>query len=454
MKENRASSFFRNTRFLGSFLLISLLALGVSIFLEIISYNHNIFIDLTPGKIHTFSEQTRKILASIEKEIDFVAFYRPGDRAELEDFFQRLRNDCPKLKYRLIDLERNPGKAKLYGVTYAETVVEYNGLRRRIGYPTEERVVNAILKMVQGKAKTVYFSKGHHENEDFTELKKGLETENWQVGEVSIMENDNLPVLETVLVIAGPQKDFSEKEVSTLEKYLSQGGKLVFLIEPLTDLPNLASLLKKYGVILADGIIVDQEGKLSGGDYLSPLISDMYQCSVTRGLKANAKFLFPSARALEVKEEEVKGIRVLPLLRSSQDSWTKTDMEAVRKGDVGFQEGIDTPGPLKVALWVILTGEDEIAQQNDGELIVFGDTDFITDPYYKIFENRDLFLNAVGWLARDQILISIRPKQFDYPYHFLSAEQAGLLFWVSIVGMPAVFLAISVVLFLFRRVRG
>jgi len=454
MKETRTSFFLRNAQFFGSFFLSSILALGIIILVEIISFNHNLFIDLTPGKIHTFSEQTRKILASLEKDIVFIAFYRLGDRAELEDFFQRLSNYSRRIKYQLIDLERNPGKAKLYGVTFAQTIIEYNGIRKEIGYPTEERVVNGILRLVQGKKKRAYFSKGHRENEGYSDLKKGLETENWEVGDISLMENNDLPIEETVLVVAGPQNDFSEHELSRIEEYLNHGGKVVFLFEPFTDLPNLKAFLKKYRVVLEDGIIVDKQGKLADGDYLTPLISDKYQCSVTKGLGPSASFLFSTARSLEITEEDVSGISILPLLRSSHNSWTKGNMEEVKKGNVDFQEGIDIPGPLKVGIWVILTGEDQEGKKKEGELICFGDSDFITDSYYKVFANKDLFQNALGWLARDKTLISIRPKQFDHPYHYLSAGQARLLFWVSIIGLPVVFLVISVALFGFRRVRG
>jgi len=454
MKETRTSFFLRSTQFFVSFFLTSILALGIVILVEIISFNHNLFIDLTPGKIHTFSAQTRKILVSLEKDIVFIAFYKLGDRAELEDFFQRLTNYSPKIKYRLIDLERNPGKAKLYGVTYAQTIVEYNGIRKDIGYPTEERVVNGILRLVQGRKKSVYFSKGHSENKGYSDLKKGLETENWDIGDISLMENNELPIDESVLVVAGPQKDFLEHEISRIEEYLNQGGKVVFLFEPFTDLPNLEAFLKKYRVVLEDGIIVDKRGKLAGGDYLTPLISDKYQCSVTKGLGHSASFLFSTARSLEITEGDVSGISILPLLRSSRQSWTKTNMEEVKKGNVDFQEGIDIPGPLKVGIWVVLTGEDQDGKKKEGELICFGDSDFITDSNYKVFANKDLFLNALGWLARDKNLISIRPKQFDYPYHFLSAEQARLLFWVSVIGLPAVFLVVSVALSVFRRVRG
>jgi len=451
MKENIFSAFLKQTSSFGNFFIIGLLALGIAIFLEIISHNHNVFFDLTPGQIHSFSEQTLNVLKALDKDVEFVSFYRVDERAELEDFYDRLCNYSKRLKYRLIDLERNPGKARLYGFTHAQTVIKCNGQTRTIGFPTEERVVNAILKLTQGITKTVYFSKGHDETEGYTDLKVGLENENWRVEKVSLLENIELPINETVLVIAGPEKDFLASEISILDRYLHDGGKIILLVEPFIPLPNIKVFLEKYRIALGDGIIVDQQGKLSGGDYLAPLISDKFQCSVTKGLNRSSSFLFPTVRPVETMAGGADGIVAVPLARTSRRSWTKSDKDGVKRGDIEFEEGVDTPGPLEVAVWVSVgTGDKEV----EGELICIGDSDFLTDSYYDAFANKDLFLNSLAWLAQERNLISIRPKKVEFPFHFLSASQAGMLFWVSIVGLPAIFMVISIILFSFKRVRG
>lgn len=451
MNEKKLSGFLRQMGTFGSFIITCLLALGIGILLEIISFNHNLFMDVTPGKIHTFSEQTQNILKTLDKDIEFISFYRIDDREELDDFFRRLCNLSKRLTYQLIDLERNPGKAKLYGITHTQTIIKCDGNIRTIGFATEERVVNAILKLTQGVIKTVYFSKGHNEKEGYTELKAGLKNENWRVGKVYFMENKDIPTDETVLVIAGPEKDFLKAETLFLEQYLHKGGKIMLLVEPFAVLPNLKAFLKKYRVALGDGVIVDKQGTLSGGDYLTPLVADKFKCSVTRGLNPSSSFLFPTVRPVEVMAGGADGIAVLPLARTSPNSWSKSDMEAVKNGDVEFEEGIDTPGPLEVAVWVRVINEGKEAE---GELICIGDTDFISDSYYNVFANKDLFLNCLEWLAEERTLISIRPKQVDYPFHFLSASQGRMLFLVSVVVLPAIFLVISIILFSVRRVHG
>ncbi|SPD74494.1 putative ABC-type uncharacterized transport system involved in gliding motility auxiliary component-like [uncultured Desulfobacterium sp.] len=427
-------SFFNsNTRLFGRLLISGLLSLGILILIEIISFNHNVYFDLTPGKIHTFSEQTRQILKSLDKDIEFTGFYRIGERAEMRDFFERLCYYSPKLKYRLFDLDRNPGKAKLYGISNTQTVIECNGNRRVIGFPTEERVVNAILRLAQGVVKTVYFTTGHDENHEYSELKSGLETENWRFGDVQLLEYKDIPVDETVIVIARPQRDFLDDEILVIEKYLQRGGKVVILLEPFVTLPRIESFLKDHGVIAGNGIVVDQQSRLSGGDYLTPIISERFRCDLTQGLEPSSKFIFPTVRPLSVAQNEIPGITVQPFLRSSTNSWSKDDLEDVKKGNVDFKEGVDTPGPLNVAIWVRIKGEKE---DTEGELICFADSDFIADTYYNLFSNKDLFLNTLGWLAKEKDLISIRSKKMEFPFHYLSLNQSRMLFWISIIGLP------------------
>ena len=451
MKQTGSSNLSRTTRFFGGLFLSALLALGILVLVEIISFNHNVFFDLTPGKIHTFSGQTQQILKSLNKDIEFTAFYRIGERAELSDFFERLCYFSPRLKYRLFDLERNPGKAKLYGISNTQVVIECEGNKTIIGFPTEERVINTILRFIQGTIKTVYLTKGHNESQGYSELKKDLETENWRFGEVDILEYKDIPVDETVIVIAGPQKDFSADEISVLEKYLHKGGKVVLLLEPFSTFPNLDSFLKNYRVTMGKGIIVDQQSTLSGGDYLTPLISDKFQCDIIKGLNRSSSFIFPTVRPLGVAQDEISGITVQPFLRSSPNSWAKANIEDVKKGNVDFQEGVDIPGPFYVAIWVRIKVGGE---NTEGELICFADSDFIADSHYNIFSNKDLFLNTLEWLAKEKVLISIRSKKVEFPFHYLSANQSRMLLWVSMVVLPAIFSLIGIALFAHRKVRG
>jgi ABC-type uncharacterized transport system involved in gliding motility auxiliary subunit len=68
----------------------------------------------------------------------------------------------------------------------------------------------------------------------------------------------------------------------------------------------------------------------------------------------------------------------------------------------------------------------------------------VTNGYLGIPGNRDLFLNTVNWLAQQENLISIRPKDPEDRRVSLTSDQAKLIFWLSILIIPGLILAAGV----------
>jgi ABC-type uncharacterized transport system involved in gliding motility auxiliary subunit len=69
---------------------------------------------------------------------------------------------------------------------------------------------------------------------------------------------------------------------------------------------------------------------------------------------------------------------------------------------------------------------------------VFGDSDFASNSVLGIEGNRDIFMNAVGWLSQQENLISVRAKEPDDRRLTLTATQQNNLTWLSVLIVPAV----------------
>jgi ABC-type uncharacterized transport system involved in gliding motility auxiliary subunit len=65
--------------------------------------------------------------------------------------------------------------------------------------------------------------------------------------------------------------------------------------------------------------------------------------------------------------------------------------------------------------------------------------------------NADLFINAASWLVGDDELISIRPRPTDDRTLFLTGAQKNFIMLSSIVLMPALVLAIGILVWWGRR---
>ena len=430
---------------------ISGLVLAIFIFVEMVANRYSQRLDVTLGKDYTLSKQTEKVLKSLENDINFSVFYRMGDRAELEELFKNVAYFSPHIKFSLIDLDRYPGKAEVYGVSsYGQTVVEYQGKKEILGFPTENRIVNIILKLTHGVSKVVLFSKGHGERDiraNYMDVSQALRNENYEVDDVLLMEESSVLENCSVLVIAGPKKDFLESEVPVLSQYLGSGGKVVILLEPFVTLPNLERFVREYRIIFDKDIIIDTKNKVFLGDPYAPLIPYYAQHSLTHEMKSSS--IFFTARSLSLIDQKDESMSVVPLARTSDKSWAKTNIDEIKRQEISFEKDTDKRGPFITVAMVNINGAEK--EKTGGTLVCFGDSDFIDAKFFGLLGNADFFLNTINWLSKETDLISIRSSGFEYPYHYMSSIQGKWIFWIPVVIIPVVFLLIGVMLFIYRK---
>jgi ABC-type uncharacterized transport system involved in gliding motility auxiliary subunit len=76
-----------------------------------------------------------------------------------------------------------------------------------------------------------------------------------------------------------------------------------------------------------------------------------------------------------------------------------------------------------------------------GRYVVLGSADIISNAILNFNGNRDLFLNSIAWLASQEDLISIRPKDPDDRPVELTPEQLRLVKYFALVFMPLAIVA-------------
>jgi len=374
--------------------------------------------------------------------------------------FRQLSFYSSHIKYRLIDLDRNPGQAKLYGIAaYDQTICECEGKKKMILFPTEENVVNAILELTSEENQKIYFTKGHGENElekEYRALSKAMGKEGRRVEEISLSSKESVPVDASVLIIGGPKTDFLDSELHAIAGYIQGGGSAIFMVEPFTPIPRLSGFLEKYGIILGLGVIIDKDNRLFGGDYLVPLIPYFGRGPITESITSPC--VFPTACPVEIEIDRggKPGVALEYLAKSSHESWIKRDRDEVKSGKVNFEPGVSVKGPISVAVLYTSPGSAGKERKTDPEetIVCFGDSDFVNDAFMDMGANKDLFLNTVNWLAKKKDLISIRPKKYDYPFHHMTEEQGKWSFWIPVVIVPSSFLLIGISLLMYRRWRA
>ncbi|MDP6876022.1 MAG: GldG family protein, partial [Alphaproteobacteria bacterium] len=231
----------------------------------VMSVRYKVRTDLTETGRYSLSPQTVKILKSLEHDVEAVAFYRGDERSRqaMHDLLEEYSYHTPKFSFHFVDPDKRPIETAKYGITsYRTTLIRSRGKQETVGFESEEKVTNALLKVISNKVKTVYFLKGHGEKglEDGEKVgyklaKEAIEKETFKVRELLLVNQERVPEDAAILVIAGPKADFLPAELIKIRNYVDGGGSLLFLLDPLLA-PKISAHLAGYGFKVGNDIII------------------------------------------------------------------------------------------------------------------------------------------------------------------------------------------------------
>jgi ABC-type uncharacterized transport system involved in gliding motility auxiliary subunit len=461
--------FGRNLRF-GTHLLIAIVAvLGIIAFVEAISLRRSYRLDLTANKRYSLSAQSQQLLAQLPQAVKATAFYQEtqAGRETAKDLLEQYAYYGQQFTYEFIDPDRNPGLAKRYGITsYGTIVLESGAKEEKVLTADEENLTNALLKIIREGKKVVYFLEGHGEHsinnterDGYAEAKRAIESQNYGVKAISLLTEGRLPDDASILIIAGPRRDLLDAEMAEITRFIERGGKVLFLLDP-EGAPNVMRYLMNYGIQVVDGAIVDPISRMFGADYLMPVVTSYEEHPITKHFEI-ASF-FPLALAVKTTEQMPERVSAQVLAKTSPNSWLKRDIEELKaelraEGRLSMNEARDERGPIPVAAVATVTMRREGSASQEppkARIVVYGDSDFASNNYLNLSGNRDLFLNTVSWLAEEENLIAIRPKEGGQFFHPVTADQERLIFWLSMIVLPAVIIGSGVATYVWRRQHG
>ncbi len=462
--------------------------------------------DWTSSHLYTLSEKTENILKNLDKDVHVVVFMTPASNLydQVHELLERYAAASKRITVESIDPEKEPLKtrqlAEKYGVSAANTVVfsvgdrtkyvtsdqmaemDYSGLQ--FGQPPkvkafkgEEQFTGAILSLVSPRVPKVYFVTGHGEasvggtggrDRSLAVLKEALKRENVQAEDTSLLTG-KVPEDADALAIIGPTAAYTEPEIEALGTYLDGGGRLLACLDPLIEPTGtmrhtrLEKFLARYAVEVQDDLVVDPARQLPFFDLSAVYLTDFRPHAITKGMEGLA-VLFPVARS--VAPGTAEGFTASTLVETSAKGWGETDLAGVLRGRVK-EDDADVKGP--VSLGVAVTGTEkktgdgkatdeggDSAKKNDGDagetrLVVFGDSDFLTDAQVANAGNLTLALNALHWLVRQEEAIGIPPRNVEQVSLFLSEKQLTTILLITLVGMPALAILVGIVVWRRRR---
>ena len=442
----------RTTRYgLNAAVMVALI-LGVIVLVEAVSYRHNWRLDLTENRRWSLSPQTINVLRELKVPVKATAFFRPdqpGKRTAEDLLRQYAARSDGKFTWEVADADRNPMLARRYGVESYGTVVleaalgEGQAKQEKIQDAEEEKLTNALVRVTRAGKRIVYFLKGHGEKDPgssektgYGQVKAEVEKLNYEVKELVLARETAVPQDAAIVVVAGPEKDLLPGEVDALAAYVDRAGKLFVMVDPF-QAPSLGGLLGRWGLGLGNDVVIDTnpQGRLLGFGPEVPVVADYVSHPITRDFRYAT--LFPLARTVSVADKPPQGVIAQALARTSAESWAESSEAEIRSGQVRRDPG-EAQGPLTVA--AVATVDAKAAPDGrpgaKARVVLVGDSDFASNSALNLSGNRDFFLNTLSWLAEEENLIAIRPKESRTTPVFLTAAQGQALFLVPVVLVP------------------
>ena len=436
--------------------------LFVAVCLQVVADRANRRFDLTAGKTLTLAPITQQVLGELTAPLHVTVFYDRGNRGRYASLVKRLATASPHITPALYDFDRYPERARSLGVDgYGRAVLEYDGRRVVVPATSEAELTGGILRVVRGRPRRLGFVVGHEERgpggggESYRRLATALEAENYVLDPI-VLEEGDVPAATDVLLVAGPRRDLPAQVVDRLVAYLRGGGSVLLLLDP-APLANLSAMLARFGVILGDDLVVDPDHRILATDGAAAVVEFFKQDNPITGSPASPideGVVLPSARTVTASDAPA-GVLVESIARTGDGAWAMADADRARRGEPPSAAAHDRQGPLDVMVRLQVPGPGG----HDGRMVIIGDADFASDAYYDLLGNANLALNAIAWLAREDVLEGEREKQMpevERPLSplVLTETESRRLLLAMVVVQPLLVLGLGVGVAGLRRWRG
>jgi ABC-type uncharacterized transport system involved in gliding motility auxiliary subunit len=449
----------RNARY-GAIASVSVLVfLGILIAVNYLSFRQNKRWDLTKNQQYTLSDQTVKLLKSLNQPVKFLVFDRADGFDRFRSALEEYRYQSPsKVSVEYVDVDKKPVETKQYQVqNYGTVVLEYQGRTERVTSPDEQDLTGGLVKVLNPNKKKVYFLQGHgekdidsSERDGYSEVKTALGRDNYDVAKIVLAQEKDLPADASVVVIAGPRTDLLQPEADMLQRFLRKGGHVFVMIDPPDDksgpMPVLDALLRDWDFQADNDVVVDASGmgQLIGTDASVPVVASYPSHPITD--RFNVITAYPLARSITPILPASNGRAAVPIIQTSPRSWAETDMAQLKSGRVELNaDKGDKAGPVTIGA-VTATNATDVPKADaakteprppESRFVAIGDSDFAANYAIRIQGNQDLFMNTINWLAQQENLISIRPKPPSDSHLTITARQANAVLLMSLLVIPA-----------------
>ena len=405
MKINRNMSPQTELRIQG--IIFTFLCLAVIGLAAKLSLHYPLAYDWTGGQRNSLSNASRKALDTLPETIRITGFVADNNtlRGAMEQLvarYQRYRSD---IQLEFINPQLQPALAEQYAVlSEGELVIDYSGRREHVRRLAETSLSTALARLARGGERWAAYLYGYTNRQldggrriDFDQLSNHLETLGLKLRKLELTDNAPIPDNVSLVFIAHAIRPLTDSAGNAIRSYLKRGGNLLWFADPGSS-GHLNAVSEVLGVNIEPGILVEPASKISNQpapEFIQ--VRGYADHPVSAGLQGTT--IFPTAASLSWQAPsgwQVRGIAASPL-----NSWRETGDLSVA---VRFDEDSDSPGPADLAVAMQRPHSETHMQQR---VVIVGDSDFASNAYLGLGENRAFAVNMFNWLSADDALLNL-----------------------------------------------
>ncbi len=410
----------RQTKYVAYVTLYIVVTLAVVTVANVLADRYDKSYDATANKRYSLSDQTIKVVKGLKQDATITYFAQDSQFSAAKDKLDMYANLSPKVHVVYVDPDKKPLIAQQAGFKSLNTaIVQIGANKNEAKSDSEEDITGAMIRDLKNTTRTVCFvtGSGEHQIDDssrngYSRLKELIGKDDYQGKSIDLLQKTEIPSDCTVVVVGGPRGDYLQPEVDALKKYVEDGGRALFLLDPPLKIGTqeigengaLTALLSSWGVTPNKDLILDFNpvGQMVGLGPQVPLVTRYESHAIVNEMKGTATG-FPLSRSLETKSGDKTSVDKLFDSSESSLSTAKLDSDRIDPSDPKNKKG-----PLTIAA----AGTYKTSKDNSqGRFVVVGSSSWAANSFLAFNGNRDLALNTINWLSSDEDLISIRPKE-------------------------------------------
>ena len=428
-------------------------------------------LDLSEAKMYTLSDSSRKLVQGMDQDVTIYYLCETGSEdAILTKLLDHYAEESSHLRWEQKDPALYPTFAAQYGASDAaagslivvsgdDSVVldaadlyeydysdYYTTGSANVTFGGEKQITSAIYKLTAAEESHVYYTTNHGEQAPTSSLTEALEAQNLDLQPLDLLTS-TIPDDCSLLIINAPASDFASDglvdEISQLQAYLENGGKVLLTTSAFTDTPNLDAVMAQFGLAREPGLVVEGDAghALYGYPYsLFPDYGTTEESTALNGVNKGSHVMLSVAQGITVTETD--GVAAEPLLNTSEDSYSKADLDENTSSEKGAG---DVDGPFPLAVWA----------HNDGtgaEVIWIGCPNMDNEQLYQSVPGNLTFLQGcAASMVGQEILIDT--KALEAEPITVAASSAMTLGMVFVFLLPAAVLIAGAAVVLLRRRR-